>query len=160
MICFFFSPSPSWLPPHPARPALFASFTTKAMIFCELWFTKCCWTQLIKTKILRELKKINVSSINYTVHAGLTERFEDVGGGFIHVFPVWLVAFCAVFDPFPLLLVAGLASVASPPVVALGNMHANVHSVVTCHNTIQYTALQWTQIRLHSLGNHIHPEHC
>lgn len=36
--------------------------------------------------------------------------------------------------PLALLLVAGLAAVASPPVVALGNVHADVHSVVTCQD--------------------------
>lgn len=43
----------------------------------------------------------------------------------------------AVLRPFPFLLVAGLASVASPPVVALRNVHANVHGVVTCRGTTQ-----------------------
>lgn len=40
---------------------------------------------------------------------------------------------------------AGLAAVASPPVVALGNVHANVHSVVTCRdNTTEGAAGQIT----------------
>lgn len=77
----------------------------------------------------------------------LTERFEDVCGGFIGVLPIRLVAFRALLNPLPLLLVARLASVAPPPVVALGNVHANVHGVVTCHNATQQRELQ---IRLHS----------
>lgn len=36
--------------------------------------------------------------------------------------------------PLAPLLVAGLAAVASPPVVALGDVHADVHSVVTCQD--------------------------
>lgn len=46
----------------------------------------------------------------------------------------------------PLVLVAGLASVASPPVVALGNVHADVHGVVTCprHNATEGEADQMT----------------
>lgn len=67
----------------------------------------------------------------------LTERFENVGRGLIRRLPVRLVALGAVLGFLPLLLVAGLASVASPAVVALGNVHANVHSVVTCHNTME-----------------------
>lgn len=73
----------------------------------------------------------------HTLHVGLnelTQRFENVCLGFIYV---GLVSLRAVLGPFPLLLVAGLASVAPPPVVALGNVHANVHSVVTCHGTTQ-----------------------
>lgn len=62
----------------------------------------------------------------------LTERLEDVGGGLVDVVGVRLVALGVVLHPLALLLVAGLAAVASPPVVALGNVHADVHSVVTC----------------------------
>lgn len=64
----------------------------------------------------------------------LTEGLEDVGGGLIYVVGVGLVALGAVLHPLALLLVAGLATVAPPPVVALGNVHANVHSVVTCQD--------------------------
>lgn len=62
----------------------------------------------------------------------LTERLEDVGGGLVHIVDVRLVALGAVLHPLALLLVAGLAAVAPPPVVALGNVHADVHGVVTC----------------------------
>lgn len=56
--------------------------------------------------------------------------------------------------PFPLLLVARLAAVASSPVVALGNVHANVHSVVTCRdNTTEGAAGQITLEK----GNYINP---
>lgn len=75
--------------------------------------------------------------LQHTPRAGLnelTQRFEDVCVGFIYV---GLVLLRNVLGPFSLLFVAGLASVAPPPVVALGNVHANVHSVVTCHSTAQ-----------------------
>lgn len=64
----------------------------------------------------------------------LTERLEDVGGGLVHIVDVRLVALGAVLHPLALLLVAGLAAVAPPPVVALGNVHADVHGVVTCQD--------------------------
>lgn len=64
----------------------------------------------------------------------LTERLEDVGRGLVYVVDVRLVALGAVLHSLALLLVAGLAAVASPPVVALGNVHADVHGVVTCQD--------------------------
>lgn len=67
----------------------------------------------------------------------LTERFEDACAGLIGVLRVGFVPFRTVFAPFSLLLVAGLASVVPSPAVALGNVHANVHGVMTCHDTAQ-----------------------
>ena len=67
----------------------------------------------------------------------LTEWLEDVRDGFIGGLPVRLVSLRAVLGSFPLVLVAGLASVASPPVVALGNVHADVDGVMTCSDTVQ-----------------------
>lgn len=64
----------------------------------------------------------------------LTERFEDAH---VYILPVGLGPFCALFRSFPLLLVARPASVAPPPVVALGNVDTDVHSVMTCHNIKQ-----------------------
>lgn len=60
----------------------------------------------------------------------LTERFEDTGAGV--VLPIRLVSLCAVLGALPLFLVTGLAPVASPPVVALGNVDADVDCVVAC----------------------------
>lgn len=60
----------------------------------------------------------------------LTERFEDARAGI--VLPIRLVSLCSMFGPLPLFLVTGLAPVASPPVVALGNMDADVDCVVAC----------------------------
>lgn len=57
-----------------------------------------------------------------------------MGGGLVDVVGVRLVGLGVVLHPLALLLVAGLAAVASPPVVALGNVHADVHSVVTCQD--------------------------
>lgn len=91
----------------------------------------------------------------------LTERLEDVGGGLVHIVDVRLVALGAVLHPLALLLVAGLAAVAPPPVVALGNVHADVHGVVTCQDN---TTSGWGggggatgQITLET-GNYINPE--
>lgn len=82
----------------------------------------------------------------------LTERLEDVGGGLVHIVDVQLVALGAVLHPLALLLVAGLAAVAPPPVVALGNVHADVHGVVTCQdNTTSGVGgrVGGRQVRLH-----------
>lgn len=86
--------------------------------------------------------------------AKLTEGFEDVRSGVICVVPVGLVPFRALLAPLPLLLVARLASVAPPPVVALGNVHANVHGVVTCHGTTGRMQITFTVEK----GNDINPE--
>lgn len=91
----------------------------------------------------------------FTTLYELTERLEDVCRGLVHIVAVRLVTFRAVVGPFPPLLVARLAAVASPPVVALGNVHANVHSVVTCRdNTTEGPAGQITLEK----GNYINPE--
>lgn len=88
----------------------------------------------------------------------LTERLEDVGGGLVHIVDVRLVALGAVLHPLALLLVAGLAAVAPPPVVALGNVHADVHGVVTCQdNTTSGWGGATGQITLET-GNYINPE--
>ena len=66
----------------------------------------------------------------------LTEGHEDVGRGLVCVLAVRLVSALHIkLHPLPLLLVAGLASVTSPAVVALGHVHADIHRVVTCHST-------------------------
>ena len=66
----------------------------------------------------------------------LTEGHEDVGGGLVCILAVRLVSALHIqLHPLPLFLVARLASVTSPAVVALGHVHADVHRVVACHST-------------------------
>lgn len=56
---------------------------------------------------------------------------------------------------------AGLASVASPPVVALGNVHADVHGVVTCQNTTEEMQVRLrSQEEIKLIPNAGNPYHC
>lgn len=121
---FFFSSFP---PPHPTLTAPFCLLNKRNSDI--LW------------AVIHRLLGIHPSTKHHNTHsthtqthtryAGvneLTQRFEDVCIEFVSV---GLVTLGTVLRPLPLLLVAGLASVAPPPVVALRNVHANVHSVVT-----------------------------
>lgn len=121
------------IPPRPPlTPASsVASSTKERLISCKLIYRLLGINPPIKAR--------NTPVHTRTLYTGvneLTQRFEDVCAGFIGV---GLVPLSTVLGPFPFLLVAGLASVASPPVVALWNVHANVHSVVTCRSTTQET---------------------
>lgn len=82
--------------------------------------------------------------------SGLTQGFEDrfAGGRLVRGLAVRLVAFGAVLGSLLLLLVAGLASVASPAVEALGDVHADVDGVVTCQGARSTTKGSAAQITL------------